>query len=131
MSKATITITGNVGKDPLVKFTKTGKTFVSFGVAVTERVKEGDEWVDGPTTWFNVTAWDRAAEAIADNVQRGSKVIVTGRFKMEEWTDQDGVLRTSPSVTADTVGVVPKNTYTGDRERLPQKQARQVEEAPF
>ena len=130
MSRATVIIEGNVGKDPVIKFTKTGKAFASFSVAVTDRVKEGDDWVDGPTTWFNVTAWNWLAEGVADNVTKGSKVLITGKFKMDEWTDNDGVLRTTPSVTADSVGVIPRSNTQGNRPQ-PTRSQHPVEEAPF
>jgi len=108
MSSAVITINGNVGRDPVIRFTKSGKAWTKFSVAVTERVKEGDEWIDGTTTWFEVSCWNRLAEDTAETVKKGSRVVLSGRFKTEKWTGEDGVERTDAAVTADWVGIVPK-----------------------
>jgi single-strand DNA-binding protein len=108
MSRASITIDGNVGRDPEVRFSKAGNTVVTFSVAVTERVKEGDGWKDGDTTWFRVTAFGQLGEDAAEGVRKGARVVVGGRFKVRKWTGDDGVERTEAEVVADWVGVKPR-----------------------
>jgi len=108
MSSANITINGNVGREPVIRFTKSGKPWTKFSVAVTERVKEGDERIDGTTTWFEVSCWNRLAEETAETVKKGARVVVGGRFKIEKWTGEDGTERTDAAVTADWVGIVPR-----------------------
>lgn len=108
-----ITITGRVGKDPVMRFTQAGKSVASFAVAVTARIKEGDAWVDGETTWFDVSIWGRPAEAVIESVAKGSLVIVTGAFSIGKYTDKDGVERSKPQIKADGVGIVPQVKQVG------------------
>lgn len=108
LSEAQIMVRGNVGRAPEIKFTKSGLAYCRFSVAVTERVKEGDEYVDGDTTWYEVTCWRTLAEDVAETVQKGQRVVVGGRFKLEKWAGDDEVERTTAAVTADWVGVTPR-----------------------
>lgn len=108
-----ITITGRVGKDPVLRFTQAGKGVTSLSVAVTSRVKEGDQWVDGETTWYDVSVWGPRSEAVAESVKKGDLVVVSGLFSMGTYTDKDGVERSKPQVRADAVGVVPQLKQIG------------------
>ncbi len=107
-ARAEATIVGNVGRDPELRFTQSGKAFCTFSVAVTERVKQGDDWEDGDTSWFNIKTWGYVAEDVAERVQKGQRVIVYGRLKIESWEGQDGVERRDTTITANTVGIVPR-----------------------
>ncbi len=80
-----VEIIGNLGKDPEVRTTTTGKTVCSFGVGVTERR-------DGETQWFNVQAWDKLAEICAQYLKKGSSVMIAGRMQSRKY-DKDGVTR--------------------------------------
>ena len=108
MGRATCVIEGRIGKDPEPKFTKNGDTYTKFGVAVTERVKNGDQWEDGETSWYNVTCWKTLAETVSDTINKGDLILVSGRLKMETWSGDDGVERTAPAIAADSVGLVRK-----------------------
>ena len=100
------TIVGNAGRDPELRFSKQGKAIVTLPVAVGSRRRdESGQWVDGDTSWFRVTAFEPAAQAVADQVKKGSTVIVTGRLKVSEWTGQDGSKRTTAEILADDVGL--------------------------
>lgn len=92
----TIILRGHVGADP------------TLNVASTSRRKEGDEWVDGPTTWVRVVSWKRTAEGVAEKVTKGTEVLCVGRLDTEEWTDKDGEARSTLTCTAETVAVVVK-----------------------
>lgn len=105
---AQIIVRGNVGKDPELKFTKSGLAVAKFSVAVTERVQQDGEWMDGDTTWFDVTCWRGLAEDVTEGVRKGQRVSVGGRFKLEKWDGDDGVTRTTAAVTADWVGIAPR-----------------------
>jgi len=109
---STITFTGNIGKSQGLKFGNDGKPRLSFSVAETARVKDqSGQWVDGGTTWFNVTLFGHAAEALDATIAAAGgkgKVIVTGRMSTREY-EHNGERRESLDVVADSVGLVPRN----------------------
>lgn len=102
---AQITIVGNLTRDPELRFTKSGEAVANFTVAVNERVKEGDAWVDGEASYYNVTAWKRFAENITENLRQGDRVIVSGKIKIEKYETKEGEQRQKPVITADEVGI--------------------------
>jgi len=109
---ATISTTANIGNYHGLKFSNDGKPRISFSAAETARVKDqSGQWVDGGTTWYNVTLFGGAAEAldqlIANQGGKG-KVIFTGRMSTRQY-EKDGQTRDSLDVVADSVGLVPKN----------------------
>lgn len=107
MPLPSIQITGNVVDDPEIRFTPSGKAVVNFRVAAGSRKKtENGGWVDGDTTFLSVSAWEQQAEAIAEQVTRGSKVVVTGVLKQREYDDKDGNKRTVYDVQAYDVALV-------------------------
>ena len=76
-----ITIIGNLGRDPELKFTADGKAVASFSVATSRKYKDTDE-----TTWFRVSTWDKQAEACNQYLRKGSKVFVSGRLACDKAT---------------------------------------------
>ena len=113
---STITFTGNIGKSQGLKFSQDGKPRLSFSAAETARVKDqSGQYVDGGTTWFNVTLFGFTAEALDAQIaaQGGKgKVIVTGRMSTREY-EHNGEKRESLDVVADSVGLVPKGAPQG------------------
>ena len=99
-----ITVVGNLTADPELRFTKSGKAVASLNVAESTRVKEGDTWKDGDTTYWRVTAWDGLAEHIGDSLQKGLRVIVTGRVASRTYETREGEKRTVYEISADAVG---------------------------
>lgn len=117
---STITFTGNLGKSQGLKFSNDGKPRLSFSAAETARIKDqSGQWVDGGTTWFNVTLFGYTAEALdAAIVEAGGKgkVIVTGRMSTREY-EHNGEKRESLDVVADSVGLVPRSQPAGGQAR--------------
>ena len=101
---STITVVGNLTADPELRFTKSGKAVASLNVAESQRVKEGDTWKDGDTTYWRVTAWDGLAEHIGDSLAKGQRVIVTGRIASRTYETREGEKRTVYEISADAVG---------------------------
>jgi single-strand DNA-binding protein len=97
-------LVGNLTADPELRFTPNGHAVANLGLAVNERVKQGDKWVDGETTFHDVVVWRDQAENIADAVQKGDRVIAVGYFKDRSWTDREGNLRTSKEFVANDIG---------------------------
>lgn len=117
MSRAQVTVVGNVGRVSELKFAKNGKAVIKMGVACTDRVKDQQgNWSDGDTTWYDVTSFGVLAEAVSDNVSKGQQVIVVGNLKRTEWENKDGGMNVSFEVLADQVGIVPfRNRNSGGR----------------
>ena len=89
---ANITVVGNIGKEPEIKFLPNGKGITSLSVAVTPRYRSGDEWVDDKPIWFKATFFDKKAEQIVDTYTKGQRISLTGQFvKGQPWTDKQGV----------------------------------------
>lgn len=111
---STVSFTGNIGKYHGLKFSNDGKPRASFSAAETARIKDqSGQWVDGGTTWFNVTLFGRDAEALDAAIPDGKgKVVVTGRMSTREY-EHNGEKRESLDVVADTVGLVPRNQSAG------------------
>ena len=83
MSKSvnSVTILGNVGKDPEIRSTGGGTTVASFSIATSYKAKDREEM----TTWHNITAFGRTAEIVRDYVRKGSKLYVEGRLDNQQW----------------------------------------------
>jgi single-strand DNA-binding protein len=99
-----IAIVGNLTADPELRFTASGKAVASLNVAVSQRVKEGDAWKDGDTTYWRVSAWDSLAEHIGDSLSKGQRVIISGRVASRTYETREGEKRTVYEITADAVG---------------------------
>jgi len=87
-----LTVSGNLGSDPELRFTAGGDAVVNFSVAQTPSTYDAKtgEWADGKTIWMSCVAWRGKAEAIAEAFHKGSRVIAHGRLKTSEWTTKDG-----------------------------------------
>lgn len=103
MASAQGIIVGSLGGDPELRFTPNGDAVANFSVAVTERVKDGEQWKDGDTTWYRVTVWRAMAENVVETLHKGDQVIVIGKVKLRSY-EKDGVERQSLEITADEVG---------------------------
>jgi len=91
-----VTISGNITRDIESKFTQSGMAIASFGVAVNERRKKGEEWVD-TVHFIDVTAFGKKAEAIAQYMQKGSKILIDGKLDFQQW-EKDGQKRSKLAV---------------------------------
>ena len=99
-----VTITGNLTDDPEVTFTPNGAAVCNFRLAVTARVRDGDSWRDGDTSFFRITAWRQLAEHIGDSLSKGDRVIVQGQLRMRAWETPEGDKRQVVEVTAEEAG---------------------------
>jgi len=101
MSYQQITIVGNLGRDPEMRYTASGVPVTSFSVAVNKKWTSQDGQRQEKTTWFRVTAWRKLAETASQYLTKGQQVLVVG--EMDEpnvWTDQNGNLRARLEITA-------------------------------
>jgi single-strand DNA-binding protein len=103
MADTHVTITGNLTADPELKFTPNGAAVANFRIAVTARVRDGETWRDGETSYFRVNAWRALGEHVADSLSKGDRAIVVGRLKSRSWETAEGEQRSVVEVDADEV----------------------------
>ncbi len=100
MSFNKITLIGNLGRDPELRYTPQGDAVCSFTIATNEKKKDKSGEFQDVTTWFKVTLWRNQAENAAKYLAKGRQVYIEGRLGVEEWTDRDGKERFTLAVTA-------------------------------
>ena len=104
MALCKVMIIGNLGADPEMRYTPSGRPVTQFNVAVNQSTKnqQTGEWIE-ETDWFRVSIWGDRAERAAESCRKGNKVFVEGRFKTREFEGRDGQKRTSLEITADSL----------------------------
>lgn len=100
MSFNKITIVGNLGRDPELRYTPQGVAVCSFTMATNEKRRDKSGELADITTWFKVTLWRNQAENAAKYLTKGSPVYIEGRLRIEEWTDRDNNNRYTLDVQA-------------------------------
>lgn len=103
MADSTVTIVGNLTRDPELRFTSNGRGVASLGVAVGRRYQVNGEWQE-QTSYFNVTAWGQLGENAAATLHKGTRVVVTGRLEQREYNTREGEKRTAIEIVADDIG---------------------------
>jgi single-strand DNA-binding protein len=102
----TITIIGNLVNDPELRYTPTGQAVATFRVASTPRFldRATNEWKDGDSLFLSCNVWRQAAENVAESLQRGMRVIVSGRLRQRSYETKEGEKRTVYEIEVDEVG---------------------------
>ncbi len=103
MADNEIYITGNLVREPELRFTAGGTATCGFGVAVNRRYQQNGEWVDAPTNFFNVTVWGQYGENVAASLSKGDRVLVKGRLDFRKYQNKEGVEVTTHDIIADEV----------------------------
>jgi single-strand DNA-binding protein len=100
-----VTLVGNLTRDPELRYTPNGAPVATFGVAVNRRWQNRDsqQWEES-TSFFNVTCWRDLAQNVSESLEKGSRVLVTGRLEQRSWETQTGERRSVVEVVADEVG---------------------------
>jgi single-strand DNA-binding protein len=101
----TTTITGNLTREPEIRYTREGQATAQLGVAVNRRWQDRttQEWQES-TSFFDVICWRDLAENVALSMTKGMRVIVTGRLEHRTWETEDGEHRSKVEITAEEVG---------------------------
>lgn len=97
-----VTLEGNLGGDPAIRFTQDGKAVASFSMVTSKKNRNPDgSWGDDTEeTWYDVSCWESLGENVVESLRKGHNVIVTGRLYMDRYTDRDGNQRQSLKVRA-------------------------------
>jgi single-strand DNA-binding protein len=100
-----VTLTGRLTADPEMRFSASGTPVARFTVVTSRRIrdKQSGEWSDTDTTFWDCVAFGQLAENVAESLDKGTAVLVTGRAAQEEWETKEGQKRRSIKVTADEV----------------------------
>ena len=116
-----VVLLGNLTRDPDLKFTQSGSALCKLGLAVNQKYKKGDEWVEDPV-FVDITVWGKQAENCAEYLKKGSPVLVDGRLNFSQWKTDDGQKRSKIDVTANSV------QFLGSRDK---EEARDDSSIPF
>src|SRR5882762_11116190 len=105
MADNSVTIVGNVTRDPEIRYTPGGQANSSFGVAVNRRWqnRQTSEWEER-VSFFNVVCWREMAENVSESLAKGARVVVTGRLEQRSWETENGEKRSVIEIVADEVG---------------------------
>lgn len=101
-----ITVVGNLGNDPELRYTQNGVAFCNFNIAQTPRFfdKQSNEWKDGDAVWMRCTAWRDLAEHIAQTFTKGTRALVTGQLTQRSYEDAEGNRKTAYGLTVEDMG---------------------------
>jgi single-strand DNA-binding protein len=104
-NETTLTIVGNLTNAPELRFTPSGSAVANFTVAATPKTfdRNSNEWRDGETLFMRVAAWKELGENVAESLEKGQRVIVTGRLKSRSYDTKEGEKRTVIELEADEV----------------------------
>ena len=102
-SENSVTLVGNVTKDPELRYTTGGRGVASFGLAVNRRYQVNGEWQE-QVSFFNIVAWGDLGENAAASINKGNRVIVTGRLEQRSYETKEGEKRSVTEVIADELG---------------------------
>lgn len=136
MADTSVTVIGNLTRDPQLRFTTSGKPVANIGVAVNRLTSRQGEEKTEEVSYFDVTCWDTLATNVGASLSKGDRVIVTGDLRQRSWENDDGDKRSKVEITAQSVGPdlrwaeaeVTKNAKSnGDQAPHPAE----TEDAPF
>lgn len=103
MADNSVTLVGNITREPELRFTTGGRAVASAGLAVNRRYQVNGEWQE-QTSYFNLTIWGELGENAAQSLSKGTRVIVTGRLEQREYETKEGEKRNVVEVVADEIG---------------------------
>jgi single-strand DNA-binding protein len=128
-----IMLIGNLGRDPEMSYTPSGKAITKFTVAVNRRSRDRDTGERREETqWFNIVAWDQLAETCTQYLHKGSKVYLEGRMTSRKYTNKDGVEVTAWEVVLNEMQMLdPKGAEGGQGQRVGAGDASDVDDIPF
>ena len=105
MPENTVTIVGNVTRDPELRYTPSGAALASFGVAVNRRWRDAqsNDWKES-VSFLDVVCWKEMADNVCESLSKGTRIVVTGRLEQRSWEDNDGNKKSKVEIVADEVG---------------------------
>jgi len=106
-----VILVGNLTRDPELRYIPSGTAVSEIGLAVNDRVKKGDQWVD-EVTFVDITMWGRTAEIANEYLSKGSPVLIEGRLKLHTW-EKDGQKHSKLRVTCERMQMLGSRDGSG------------------
>jgi single-strand DNA-binding protein len=105
MADNTITVVGNLTRDPEMRYTASGQANARLGIAVSRRWqnRQTNEWEER-TSFFNIVCWGDMAENVSDSMSKGVRIMVQGRLEQRSWETEQGEKRSVVEIVADEIG---------------------------
>jgi single-strand DNA-binding protein len=105
MPDNSVTLVGNVTREPELRYTAAGQAMAKFGLAVNRRWqnRQTNAWEES-TSFFDVVAWREMAENVGESIAKGTRVVVTGRMEQRSYENQAGEKRSAVELVADEIG---------------------------
>ena len=118
-----VVLVGNLTRDPELRYISSGTAVSDIGLAVNDRVKRNDQWVD-EATFVDITLWGRTAEVANEYLSKGSPVLIEGRLKLDQW-EKDGQKRSKLKVIGERMQMLGgrEGVPRGGRSQAPSNQA--------
>ena len=107
-----VILLGNLTRDPELRYIPSGTAVTDIGLAVNDRVKRNDQWVD-EATFVDITLWGRTAEVASEYLSKGSPVLIEGRLKLDTW-EKDGQKRSKLKVIGERMQMLGSKGGGGD-----------------
>ncbi len=98
-----VILLGNLGSDPEVRYTPSGKAVANFSLATSERYTNKDGEKEEKTEWHKIVAWGRLGEICGEYLSKGSQIYIEGRLQTRTWEDRDGNKRYTTEIVAQTM----------------------------
>jgi single-strand DNA-binding protein len=132
-----VILVGNLGKDPEIRYTPSGKAVANFSIATSENWtdKEGQKQVR--TEWHRIVAFDRLAEICGEYLSKGKQVYIEGRLQTRQWEDRDGNKRYTTEIRANNMqmlgrpGDQPQEPVQGEAPQAEEPSPPELDDIPF
>jgi len=125
-----IIIAGNLTRDIEVRYTPSGTAIANTGIAVNRKFKAANGEQKEEILFIDITFFGRTAEIANQYLKKGSKVLVDGRLKLDQWTAQDGSKRSKHTVAVESLQMLgskddstqPQQSYSQPQQPAPQSE---------
>lgn len=101
-----VMIIGNLGRDPEMRYTPSGRPVTTFSVATSRNWNSNDGEKHTETEWFNIVTWGALAEICKQHLTKGQQVYIEGRLQTRRWDDTDNVKHTSVEIVANEMMIL-------------------------
>lgn len=120
-----VTLLGNLGSDPELRFTQNGQAVLNMRIATTETYLDKDKQRQERTDWHNVVLWGKRAEALAKFLGKGSSLLVEGSIRTSSYDDREGNKRYKTEIIASNVVLTGGRSKDGPRDAQPRERSAQ------
>ncbi len=111
-----VVLVGNLTRDPELRYLPSGSAVCNTAIATSRKFKKQDNSQGEEVCFIDITFFNRTAEVANQYLKKGSKVLVEGRLKLEQWTDQNGGKRSKHSVTVETMQMLDTRGQNSDNQ---------------